>query len=107
MAFNLQHFFCKGLQPLQFFLYPVEKNRSQATGSPKSHLCELLLGSGVFFQSIFQLYNLSMQGHPNRKGKKSWIFSLALSYFLTRACLAGLNIGKNTFPDQKEVFYKR
>lgn len=84
-----------------------KKNRSQAIGSPKSHLCALLLRFWVFFQSTFQLYNLSMQGHPNRKGKKSWIFSLALSYFLTRSCLTGLNIGKNTFPDQNGVSYKR
>lgn len=107
LACNLQQFFCKSSQALQFFLNPMEKNQSQAIGSPKSHLCALLLVFEGLFQSVFQLYNLSMQGHPNRKEKISWIFSLALSYFLTRACLAGLNIGKNAFPDQNEVFYKR
>lgn len=107
VACNLQQFFCKGWQPLQFFLKPTEKNRGQAIGSPKSHLCALLLVFEGFFRSVFQLYNLPMQGHPNRKGKKSWIFSLALSYFLTRACLAGLNIGTNAFPDQNGVSYRR
>lgn len=56
-------------------------------GHPRAISVLLLLGFEGFFQSVFQLYNLSMRGHPNRKGKKSWIFSLALSYFLTRACL--------------------
>lgn len=110
LACNLQQFFCKSLQPLQFFLNPMEKKKyqSQAIGSPKSHLCALLLDfEGFFFQSVFQLYNLSMQGHPNRKGKMSWIFRLALSYFLTGACLAGLNIGKNAFSGWNGVSYKR
>lgn len=52
LACNLQQFFCKSLQPLQFFLNPMEKkkkNQSQAIGSPKSHLCALLLVFEGFF----------------------------------------------------------
>ena len=55
-----------------------EKNRSQAIGSPKSHHCalELFLSFSFFFFFFFfffpdvvQRCNLSMQGHPHRKGK--------------------------------------
>lgn len=108
IACNLQLFSCKGLQSLQFFLNPMEKNPQEPGHwvTQEASLC-VVVGFGDFFFSVFQLSNLSMQGHPNRKGKKSWTFSLALSYFLTRACLAGLDIGKNTLPDQNRVSYKR
>lgn len=61
LACNLQQFLCKNLQKKQknFAILPKshgKKNQSQAIGSPKSHLCALLLGFEVFFfQSVFQL----------------------------------------------------
>lgn len=44
IACNFQHFFCKGLQHLQFFLNDMEK-KEQEPGywSPKTHFCALLM----------------------------------------------------------------